>query len=52
MTKKHQLNFNHAAPDLTAHPRRGTVQLSSLWAEKPLLLAFTRISVAPSARRC
>jgi peroxiredoxin len=43
MTQKARLNFNHLAPDLTlldtsAQP----VQLSSLWAERPLLLAFTR----------
>lgn len=43
MTKKHHLNFNQAAPDLTVlNPAGEAVQLSSLWAEKPLLLAFTR----------
>jgi peroxiredoxin len=43
MTKKKQLNFNNKAPDLTLlDPSGKPVQLSSLWAEKPLLLAFTR----------
>ncbi|HNT75547.1 MAG TPA: peroxiredoxin-like family protein [Anaerolineae bacterium] len=43
MTKKSHLNFNQAAPDLTVlTPAGEPVQLSSLWAEKPLLLAFTR----------
>jgi peroxiredoxin len=43
MPKSTQINFNHEAPDLVlldtlAKP----VQLSSLWAKRPLLLAFTR----------
>lgn len=43
MSKKTQLNFNHQAPDLTLLDVSGEpVQLSSLWAEKPVLLAFTR----------
>jgi peroxiredoxin len=43
MTKNKRLNFNRAAPDLTLQTADGKpVQLSSLWAEKPLLLAFTR----------
>lgn len=43
MTKKKQLNFNEAAPDLAVLDTAGQrVQLASLWAEKPLLLAFTR----------
>ena len=43
MTKKKQLNFNHSAPDLTLLNTAGEpVQLSSLWAKQPLLLAFTR----------
>lgn len=41
--EKKQLNFNSPAPDLVLHDSSGKpVQLSSLWAEKPLLLAFTR----------
>lgn len=43
MVKKNLLNFNHAAPDLTVLDTAGQpVQLSSLWAGKPLLLSFTR----------
>jgi len=43
MAKNKQLNFNRGAPDLTLLNTAGqVVQLSSLWAERPLLLAFTR----------
>ena len=43
MKKKKHLNFDSIAPDLTlVDPSGKQVQLSSLWAEKPLLLAFTR----------
>jgi peroxiredoxin len=43
MPKKYRLNFTAAAPDLTLlTTARRPVALSSLWAEKPLLLAFTR----------
>ena len=43
MTRKKQLNFNNKAPDLTLLDLAGKpVPLSSLWEEKPLLLAFTR----------
>ena len=43
MTKKKQLNFNSPAPDLELKDVNGDpVQLSSLWAQRPLLLAFTR----------
>ncbi len=43
MARKKRLNFNSKAPDLTVlDPSGKEVQLSSLWAEKPLLLAFTR----------
>jgi peroxiredoxin len=43
MTKKKHLNFNSKAPDLTVlDPSGKPVQLSTLWAKKPLLLAFTR----------
>ena len=43
MAKNKQLNFNRSAPDLTLLKLTGEpVQLSSLWAERPLLLAFTR----------
>jgi peroxiredoxin len=43
MKRTKQLNFNTIAPDLTVlDPSGKPVQLSSLWAEKPLLLAFTR----------
>lgn len=43
MAKNQRLNFNQAAPDMTLLDTSGQpVQLSSLWAEKPLLLAFTR----------
>lgn len=37
------LNFNNKAPDLPVQDTSGnTIQLSNLWAKKPLLLAFTR----------
>ncbi len=43
MAKNKQLNFNRGAPDLTVLNTAGEpVQLSSLWAERPLLLSFTR----------
>jgi peroxiredoxin len=43
MAKNKQLNFNRNAPDLTLLNTSGEpVQLSSLWALRPLLLAFTR----------
>jgi peroxiredoxin len=43
MIKNRQLNFAKEAPNLTLLDTRGQpVQLSSLWAKKPLLLAFTR----------
>jgi peroxiredoxin len=45
MPKSKPLNFNHSAPDFTLQSVTGeSVQLSSLWAQKPLLLAFTRHS--------
>lgn len=41
--KNNQLNFNRSAPDvLLLNTHAEAVQLSSLWAERPLLLAFTR----------
>lgn len=43
MAKKQQIEFNHNAPDLTLTDTTGKpVLLSSLWQDKPLLLAFTR----------
>ncbi len=43
MTKTRQLNFNQPAPDLALQNTAGEpVQLSKLWAQTPLLLAFTR----------
>lgn len=43
MTKKEQLNFNRKAPDAVLLTVEGQpIQLSSLWQERPLLLAFTR----------
>lgn len=43
MTKTRQLNFNQSAPDLDLLDTAGvTFRLSSLWAHRPLLLAFTR----------
>ena len=43
MPKSNQIPFYRNAPDLTLLNTSGQpVQLSSLWAEKPLLLAFTR----------
>ena len=37
------MNFNRSAPDLTLLNTSGEpVQLSSLWAQRPLLLSFTR----------
>jgi peroxiredoxin len=43
MAKTRQLNFNRSAPDLTLLNIIGEpVQLSSLWTQRPLLLAFTR----------
>jgi peroxiredoxin len=45
MPKREPLNFNRSAPDFTLQSVTGeNVQLSSLWAQKPLLLAFTRHS--------
>jgi len=43
MKKKHLLNFNSLAPDLTLQNTAGkNVQISSLWKKRPLILAFTR----------
>ena len=43
MQKDKHLNFYHAAPDILLQDTSGyPVQLSSLWQERPLLLAFTR----------
>ena len=43
MAKNNRLNFSRQAPDLTLLNTEGQpVQLSSLWAQRPLLLAFTR----------
>lgn len=43
MANKQHLNFRRSAPDLTLHDTAGEpVRLSSLWKERPLLLAFTR----------
>jgi peroxiredoxin len=43
MVKNKQLNFKHNAPDLTLLNTSGEpVQLSSLWSQRTLLLAFTR----------
>ena len=43
MKNKQHLNFNQAAPDLLLMDvDANEVQLSSLWQQKPLLLAFTR----------
>ena len=43
MKRTRKLNFDQKAPDLTLQKASGgVIQLSSLWAQKPLLLAFTR----------
>lgn len=43
MKKRHLLNFNDPAPDLVVLDIKGkSVRLSSLWAKRPLVLAFTR----------
>ncbi len=43
MARLKHLNFNQPAPDLTLADTAGQpVALASLWAERPLLLAFTR----------
>ncbi len=43
MSKKKHLNFYHKAPDVTVFSIKGDpIQISQLWTEKPLLLAFTR----------
>lgn len=43
MKKSKQLNFNRSAPDLTLQTiTEQPLMLSSLWAQRPLLLAFTR----------
>ena len=43
MKKRHLLNFNDLAPDMEVLDVKGkTVRLSSLWAKRPLVLAFTR----------
>lgn len=45
MSRSEPLNFTQSAPDLTLLSVNGdAVQLSSLWSQKPLLLAFTRHS--------
>jgi len=43
MKKRYLLNFNDPAPDMEVLDVKGkTVRLSSLWAKRPLVLAFTR----------
>jgi peroxiredoxin len=43
MAKLKHLNFNQTAPDLVLADMKGKeIHLSSLWAKRPLLLAFTR----------
>lgn len=43
MPRKPQISFNSSAPDLALRAANGSeIQLSSLWRERPLLLAFTR----------
>lgn len=43
MKKRHLLNFNDPAPDAQVLNVKGKpVRLSSLWAKRPLVLAFTR----------
>jgi peroxiredoxin len=43
MVNNRHLNFNQIAPDLKLQGVDGAeIQLSSLWAQRPLLLAFTR----------
>jgi peroxiredoxin len=43
MPNNRRLNFNRSAPDLTLLNTAGEpVRLSSLWQQRPLLLAFTR----------
>lgn len=43
MPGKSHISFNNIAPDLSlASADGGVVQLSSLWQDRPLLLAFTR----------
>ncbi len=43
MAKNPQINFNHPAPDLILQGSSGDpVLLSSLWTDRPLILAFTR----------
>ena len=46
MPKREPLNFERNAPDFKLQSVSGeAVQLSSLWAEKPLLLAFALLAV-------
>ncbi len=43
MPQKRRIDFNHGAPDVVLIDTQGqAVQLSGLWKERPLLLAFTR----------
>ena len=43
MKRKPILNFNDIAPDLAVLDTKGKqIMLSSLWAKRPLVLAFTR----------
>jgi len=43
MKNTKNLNFNSTAPDLLLHDiNKQEVQLSTLWAQQPLILAFTR----------
>jgi peroxiredoxin len=51
MAKSTHLKYNDLAPDLKVMTATGErVQLSSLWAEKPLLLAFTRHFGCPQCK--
>lgn len=51
MTTKFQLKFNELAPDLSLLDINGNpVQLSSLWKDKALILAFTRHFGCPQCK--
>jgi peroxiredoxin len=51
METRNRLQFNELAPDVEVKTTAGeTIRLSSLWSEKPLLLAFTRHFGCPQCK--
>lgn len=51
MDTRNRLQYNELAPDVEVKTTAGeTIRLSSLWSEKPLLLAFTRHFGCPQCK--